>query len=35
MLAKYILPWFGGRPAVWSTCLLFFQILLLSGYAYV
>ncbi|MGO9454012.1 MAG: hypothetical protein ACLQDV_23615, partial [Candidatus Binataceae bacterium] len=34
MLAKYILPWFGGTPAVWTTCLLFFQILLLAGYAY-
>jgi hypothetical protein len=34
MLAKYILPWFGGAPAVWTTCLLFFQILLLGGYAY-
>jgi len=34
MLAKYILPWFGGTPAVWTTCLLFFQVLLLAGYAY-
>jgi hypothetical protein len=34
MLAKYILPWFGGAPAVWTTCLLFFQILLLGGYFY-
>jgi len=34
ILAKYILPWFGGAPAVWTTCLLFFQILLLGGYAY-
>ncbi len=34
MLAKYILPWFGGTPAVWTTCLLFFQTLLLAGYAY-
>jgi hypothetical protein len=34
MLAKYILPWFGGAPAVWTTCLLFFQIFLLGGYAY-
>ena len=34
LLAKYILPWFGGSPAVWSTCVLFFQVLLLCGYAY-
>src|SRR5262249_17625140 len=29
-----ILPWFGGAPAVWTTCMLFFQGLLLAGYAY-
>ena len=34
MLAKAILPWFGGAPAVWTTCLLFFQTLLLAGYLY-
>jgi len=34
MIAKYILPWFGGTPAVWSTCLLFFQVMLTGGYAY-
>src|SRR5437773_12196835 len=34
LIAKYILPWFGGTPAVWTTCLLFFQVLLLGGYAY-
>ena len=34
MSAKFILPWFGGGPAVWSTCLLFFQVALLAGYAY-
>ena len=34
MLAKAILPWFGGAPAVWTTCLLFFQTLLLGGYLY-
>jgi hypothetical protein len=34
MIAKAILPWFGGAPAVWTTCLLFFQSLLLAGYAY-
>ncbi len=34
MLAKAILPWFGGTPAVWTTCMLFFQVLLLGGYVY-
>src|SRR6188508_1079443 len=34
MAARFILPWFGGGPAVWSTCLLFFQTALLAGYAY-
>ncbi len=34
LLAKYILPWFGGTPAVWTTSLLFFQTALLAGYAY-
>lgn len=34
LIGKYILPWFGGTPAVWSTCMLFFQVLLLGGYAY-
>ncbi len=34
MIAKYILPWFGGTPAVWSTAMLFFQALLTGGYAY-
>lgn len=34
MIGKYILPWFGGTPAVWSTVLLFFQALLTAGYAY-
>src|ERR1051325_11112268 len=34
LLAKYILPWFGGASAVWITCMLFFQVLLLGGYAY-
>jgi SAM-dependent methyltransferase len=32
--AKQILPWFGGSAAVWTTCLVFFQFLLLFGYAY-
>jgi len=34
MISKYILPWFGGTPAVWSTSLLFFQVLLTGGYGY-
>jgi hypothetical protein len=34
LIGKYILPWFGGGPGVWTTCLLFFQMLLLGGYAY-
>ena len=34
MAARYILPWFGGGPAVWTSCLLFFQIGLLGGYLY-
>ncbi len=34
LIGKYILPWFGGGPAVWTTCMLFFQVLLLVGYAY-
>jgi len=34
MIAKMILPWFGGTAAVWATCLLFFQAALLAGYGY-
>jgi SAM-dependent methyltransferase len=34
LLSKLILPWFGGSPAVWTTCMLFFQVLLFGGYAY-
>ena len=34
ILAKYILPWFGGTPAVWNTCMLFYQSVLLAGYTY-
>jgi hypothetical protein len=33
MMGRYVLPWFGGGPAVWSVCLLFFQTMLLAGYA--
>ena len=34
MMGRFVLPWFGGGPAVWTNCLLFFQALLLGGYAY-
>ncbi|HEX2099328.1 MAG TPA: hypothetical protein VHF69_01625, partial [Candidatus Synoicihabitans sp.] len=34
LIGKFILPWFGGSPGVWTACLLFFQTLLLGGYAY-
>lgn len=34
LIGKYILPWFGGGPGVWTTCMLFFQLLLLAGYGY-
>ncbi len=34
IIAKLILPWFGGSAAVWATCLVFFQTVLLLGYLY-
>jgi hypothetical protein len=34
LISKFILPWFGGSPAVWTTCLLFFQTVLFAGYSY-
>lgn len=34
MIAKMILPKFGGTPAVWNTCMVFFQAALLAGYGY-
>ncbi len=34
LIAKQILPWFGGSSAVWATALVFFQSILLAGYAY-
>lgn len=34
MIGKMILPWFGGSAAVWSTCMLFFQLVLFLGYLY-
>jgi hypothetical protein len=34
LIARLILPWFGGSAAVWTACMLFFQAVLLAGYAY-
>lgn len=34
LVAKQITPWFGGSAAVWTTCMLFFQCVLLFGYLY-
>ena len=34
IIAKIILPWFGGSASVWTTCMLFFQVILLAGYWY-
>lgn len=34
LIAKQVLPWFGGSAAVWGTCLVFFQTALLGGYGY-
>lgn len=34
IIAKQILPWFGGSAAVWAICMVFFQMALLAGYAY-
>ncbi|OGW22091.1 MAG: hypothetical protein A2X55_08375 [Nitrospirae bacterium GWB2_47_37] len=34
MIGKMILPLLGGTPAVWNTCMMFFQVLLLAGYCY-
>lgn len=33
LIGKAVLPWFGGAPAVWTTALLFFQLMLVAGYA--
>lgn len=35
VMAKFILPWFGGSASTWIVCMLFFQVALLAGYAYV
>ncbi|MBN1878048.1 MAG: ferrichrome ABC transporter permease [Anaerolineae bacterium] len=34
LMGKVLLPWFGGGSAVWTTVMLFFQVLLLAGYIY-
>jgi SAM-dependent methyltransferase len=34
VIAKQILPWFGGNASVWTVCMVFFQVVLLAGYAY-
>ena len=34
IIGKFLLPWFGGVPATWIACLLFFQVTLLLGYTY-
>src|SRR5262249_15296805 len=34
MVGKLVLPYLGGTPAVWNTCMVFFQALLLAGYSY-
>ncbi|MCC9606789.1 fused MFS/spermidine synthase [Blastopirellula sp. JC732] len=34
IVSKAILPWFGGSPAVWTTAMLFFQVVLFLGYLY-
>ena len=34
LIGKMLLPLLGGAPAVWNTCMVFFQALLLAGYAY-
>ena len=34
IIARYVLPAFGGTPAVWTACMMFFQVALLCGYLY-
>src|SRR5207302_1367035 len=34
MIGKTLLPMLGGTPAVWNTCMVFYQAILLAGYAY-
>ncbi|HIE97732.1 MAG TPA: hypothetical protein EYQ63_12130 [Fuerstia sp.] len=34
LIGRFILPWFGGGPSIWTSCMLFFQVVLLGGYVY-
>jgi len=34
LIGRFVLPWFGGGPSIWTTCMLFFQLVLLAGYLY-
>lgn len=34
LIGRFVLPWFGGSPGIWSVCLLFFQSALFLGYSY-
>ncbi|MBM4103986.1 MAG: hypothetical protein FJ263_08030 [Planctomycetes bacterium] len=34
LMGRFLLPWFGGSPEVWTACMLFFQLFLLAGYAW-
>lgn len=34
LIGRFLLPWFGGAPEVWTTCMLFFQLFLLAGYGW-
>lgn len=34
LLAKQILPWFGGTASIWAVCMVFYQVMLLAGYLY-
>jgi len=34
IIARFILPWYGGHSGIWTTCMLFFQVSLLLGYSY-
>src|SRR6478672_3533146 len=34
VISNFILPWFGGGPGIWTTCMVFFQVVLFAGYAY-
>ncbi|MEE2001744.1 fused MFS/spermidine synthase [Alkalimonas sp. MEB108] len=34
LAARWLLPYYGGGAAVWTACMLFFQLMLLAGYSY-